>query len=102
MKAIEVSGVSAGYGGEPVIKEIDLAVDSQQLLAILGRSGSGKSTLVKTITGFIRPLCGKIFLDGVQVAGPEVFVPPELRNIGLVPQEGGLFPHLSVAQNVEF
>ena len=102
MNAVEISGVSAGYGGEPVIKEIDLTVDSQQLLAILGRSGSGKSTLVKTITGFIQPSCGKIFLNGVQVAGPEVFVPPELRNIGLVPQEGALFPHLSVAQNVEF
>ena len=102
MNAIEISGVSAGYGGESVIKEIDLTVDSQELLAILGRSGSGKSTLVKTITGFIQPSCGKIFLNGVQVAGPEVFVPPELRNIGLVPQEGALFPHLSVAQNVEF
>ena len=102
MNAVEISGVSAGYGGEPVIKEIDLTVDSQELLAILGRSGSGKSTLVKTITGFIQPSCGKIFLNGVQVAGPEVFVPPELRNIGLVPQEGALFPHLSVAQNVEF
>ena len=61
MKAVEISGVSAGYGGEPVIKEIDLAVDSQQLLAILGRSGSGKSTLVKTITGFIRPFVWENF-----------------------------------------
>lgn len=102
MSAISIQGLSAGYGGEPVISGISFELAEQQLLAILGPSGSGKSTLLKTIAGFLTPLEGSITLDGVLVSSTTSHVPPEKRNIGLVPQEGSLFPHLNVSANIGF
>ena len=102
MSAISIQGLSAGYGGEAVISDISFELAEQQLLAILGPSGSGKSTLLKTIAGFIRPIKGSITLDGVLVSSTTSLIPPEKRNIGLVPQEGSLFPHLDVSANIGF
>ncbi len=102
MSAISVRELSAGYGGEAVIDDISFELGQQQLLAILGPSGSGKSTLLKTIAGFLTPMAGSITLDGVLVSDTESPVPPEKRNIGLVPQEGSLFPHLDVSGNISF
>ena len=102
MSAISIQGLSAGYGGEPVISDISFELAEQQLLAILGPSGSGKSTLLKTIAGFLTPIKGSITLDGVLVSSTTSPVPPEKRNIGLVPQEGSLFPHLDVSANIGF
>jgi iron(III) transport system ATP-binding protein len=102
VSAISIQGLSAGYGGEPVISGISFELAEQQLLAILGPSGSGKSTLLKTIAGFLTPLEGSITLDGVLVSSTTSHVPPEKRNIGLVPQEGSLFPHLNVSANIGF
>jgi iron(III) transport system ATP-binding protein len=102
VSAISIQGLSAGYGGEAVISDISFELAEQQLLAILGPSGSGKSTLLKTIAGFITPLKGSITLDGVLVSSTTSPIPPEKRNIGLVPQEGSLFPHLDVSANIGF
>lgn len=102
MSAISVQDLSAGYGGEAVIKDISFDLSEQQLLAILGPSGSGKSTLLKTIAGFLTPLTGSITLGGVLVSSTTSPIPPEKRNIGLVPQEGSLFPHLDVSANIGF
>jgi len=102
VSAISVKGLSAGYGGAAVISDISFELAEQQLLAILGPSGSGKSTLLKTIAGFLTPINGSITLDGVTVSGATTFIPPEKRNIGLVPQEGSLFPHLDVSANIRF
>jgi len=102
VSAICVQGLSAGYGGEAVINDINFELEQQQLLAVLGPSGSGKSTLLKTIAGFLTPIAGSITLDGNLVAGNNSPVPPEKRNIGLVPQEGALFPHLDVSANIDF
>jgi iron(III) transport system ATP-binding protein len=102
VSAITVQDLSAGYGGEAVISDISFELAEQQLLAILGPSGSGKSTLLKAIAGFITPMKGSITLEGVLVSGVTTFVPPEKRNIGLVPQEGCLFPHLDVSGNIGF
>lgn len=102
MSAISIQGLSAGYGGEAVINDITFELAEKQLLAILGPSGSGKSTLLKTIAGFLTPLTGSITLEGVTVSGPKSHIPPEKRNIGLVPQEGSLFPHLDVSANIGF
>lgn len=102
MSAISIQSLSAGYGGEAVIRDISFDSEEQELLAILGPSGSGKSTLLKTIAGFIAPLAGSITLDGKLVSSATSLVPPEKRNIGLVPQEGSLFPHLDVSANISF
>jgi iron(III) transport system ATP-binding protein len=102
VSAISIQGLSAGYCGEAVINDISFELAEKQLLAILGPSGSGKSTLLKTIAGFLAPMSGSITLEGVLVSSTTSLVPPEKRNIGLVPQEGSLFPHLDVSANIRF
>ena len=71
-------------------------------MAVLGASGSGKTTLLRLLSGFERADSGSIEIDGQMVSGPGVHVAPEKRRIGYVAQEGSLFPHLSVADNVAF
>ena len=80
------------------LKGVDLDVAEGELLAILGPSGSGKTTLLRLISGLEPPTRGEIFQDGK----PTRSVPPHLRGIGLVPQDGALFDHLSVRRHLGF
>ncbi len=100
--ALEITGLVAGYPGHPVLERVDLAVPAGSLLAVLGESGCGKSTLLRVVAGFHPVQAGEVRLAGRVVAGPGVAVPPEQRRVGLVPQEGALFGHLTVAGNVGF
>jgi iron(III) transport system ATP-binding protein len=106
MTALRVDGVVAGYDGSPVLRGVDLEVPAGALLAVLGGSGSGKTTLLRTIAGFHRVEAGTVHLAGrlVAQAGNRrvVDVPAERRRVGLVPQDGALFGHLTVAGNVGF
>src|SRR5438270_10840908 len=82
---------------------LDAAFDSEGgLTALFGRSGAGKTSLVNAIAGLIRPDRGRIILDGTVLTDTErgVFVPARRRHIGYVFQEGRLFPHLTVKQNL--
>ncbi len=97
-----VSGLSHAYGGAPVLRDASLVVPDGALAAVLGPSGCGKTTLLRLVAGFERPVAGSIVVGGELVTGPAVHLPPERRRVGLVPQEGALFPHLSVAENVGF
>jgi iron(III) transport system ATP-binding protein len=100
--ALHVQGLVAGYPGRPVLHGVDLEVPPGALLAVLGGSGSGKTTLLRTIAGFHPADAGTVHLAGTPVAGEGVDVPPERRRVGLVPQDGALFGHLTVAGNVAF
>lgn len=103
MSAVELTGLSASYGATPVLHGIDLALDIASCTAVLGPSGSGKSTLLRVLAGLHRPSAGSVRIQGTLVDdGSATFVPPERRGIGLVPQSGALFPHLSVARNIAF
>jgi iron(III) transport system ATP-binding protein len=102
MADLRIQGLAKSFGAYPVLRRIDLAVPTGQLVAILGASGSGKTTLLRLVSGFERADDGTIEVGGVAVSGPGVHVPPERRNIGYVAQEGALFPHLSVAANIVF
>lgn len=102
MNALSLRGLVVGYGGPPVVKGVDLDVPDKEFLAVLGASGSGKTTLLRSIAGHLRPTSGTIAVAGEIVAGPHTWVPPEKRAIGVVPQEGALFPHLDVAGNIAF
>lgn len=102
MAELHIKSLVKNFGATPILKELNLHVASGCLTAILGPSGSGKSTLLRMICGFERPDAGTISIDGKIISGPGMHVPTERRLIGYVPQEGALFPHLSVADNIVF
>ncbi|GGT80099.1 ABC transporter ATP-binding protein [Streptomyces lateritius] len=106
MTDLQISGVSKAYGsttGAPrVLDGLDLSVPGGSFAALLGPSGCGKTTLLRIVAGFLRPDAGTVTVGGRTLAGPGTHVPPERRRVGIVPQEGALFPHLSVARNVAF
>lgn len=102
MSELRVTSLTKSFDGQPVLHGVDLSVERGTLLALLGPSGSGKTTLLRVLCGFERADGGTVEIDGVRVAGPGVHVPSEARRIGYVPQEGALFPHLSVADNIVF
>ncbi len=102
MARLEIRHLAKRFGGTPVLRDVCFAVESGSLMAILGASGGGKTTLLRLIAGFERPDGGEIYLSGGLLAGPGKFTPPEARTIGYVAQEGALFPHLSVADNITF
>ena len=102
MSSIEVGGLTMRFADVPVLRDLDLHVQTSTVTAILGSSGSGKSTLLRCIAGLLRPEAGSITIGSAVVFGDGVWVPPERRGIGLVPQEGSLFPHLTVGANVSY
>ena len=96
--AIELSRVSKMYGAFTALDSIDLAVRPGEFVALVGGSGSGKTTLLKTINGLVRPDGGRVLVAGEDATD---LVPHLLRRrIGYVFQEVGLFPHLTVAENI--
>jgi len=102
MADLRIEGLGKAFDGQPVLRDVDLAVPSGRLVALLGRSGSGKTTLLRLVCGFERADAGRITIDGQLVSSSAMLVPPEQRRIGYVAQEGALFPHLSVADNIVF
>jgi iron(III) transport system ATP-binding protein len=102
MTELRVEGLDKAFGNHQVLQQVDLTVPSGSLTAILGPSGSGKTTLLRLLCGFERADRGSIRIGGRTVSSASMHVPPERRAIGYVPQEGGLFPHLSVADNIAF
>jgi putative spermidine/putrescine transport system ATP-binding protein len=96
---IELAGVRKVFGDSIVAVEgADLTVDDGELFAILGPSGSGKTTVLRMVAGFEQPTAGTIKLGGVDVTA----LPARRRDVNTVFQEYALFPHMSVAQNVEY
>jgi iron(III) transport system ATP-binding protein len=103
MRQLTVTCLHKAFGTHPVLTGLDLDVPSGSFTAILGPSGSGKTTLLRLLAGFERADAGSIAIGGRVVDGPGIdYLPPERRRIGYVPQEGALFPHLTVAANVGF
>lgn len=100
--AIEVTDLDLSYGTRQVLHGVDLVVHPRTVTAVLGPSGCGKTSLLRAIAGLVRPTAGRITLDGQLVNSNDIAVGPEHRGIGMVPQEGALFPHLDVFGNVAF
>jgi len=100
--SLEVAGLYKSFGPQAVLEGVELTVPDRSFTAILGPSGSGKTTLLRCLVGFERPDAGRVVLGGRVVDGDGRHVPSEQRKIGYVPQEGGLFPHLTVAGNIGF
>jgi iron(III) transport system ATP-binding protein len=102
MSRLTVSDLWKGYGQRPVLQGVDLEVPAGSLTAVLGLSGCGKTTLLRVIAGFERAERGTLALGGNTLDDGRTYLPTERRGIGYVPQEGALFPHLSVEANVGF
>ncbi len=102
MSAIEVRGVSKRFGSTPVLTDIDLVIPDRSITALLGASGSGKTTLLRCIAGFERPDSGTITIGDQVVDDGQRMVRAQHRGVGYVPQDGALFPHLTVLGNVAF
>ncbi|WP_150525660.1 ABC transporter ATP-binding protein [Roseibium sediminis] len=100
--AIDVSGVSKVFGGEPggfrALDNISVGIRNNEFFTLLGPSGCGKTTLLRLIAGFEYPTSGKILLHGEDIG----LLPPYKRPVNTVFQSYALFPHLTVAQNIAF
>ncbi len=99
--ALVISGIAFSYDGAPVLRGVDLTVETG-VTAVLGASGSGKTTLLRVVAGFLRPTAGSVTVAGRTLDGAGATVPPRSRRIGYLPQEGALFPHLDVSANIAF
>jgi iron(III) transport system ATP-binding protein len=99
---VALDELGAVFGRVVALDAVTLSVRAGEVMALLGPSGSGKSTLLRIVAGVERPTCGRVRIDGREVAGPGVFVEPEARHVGMVFQDYALFPHLTVAANVAF
>jgi branched-chain amino acid transport system ATP-binding protein len=96
---LELRGVSAGYGGATVLRGVDLAAERGSITCLIGPNGAGKSTLLKAVSGLLPPRAGTVTLDGTVLSGlpaAEVLT----RGVVQVPQQHGLFPSLTVRENV--
>ena len=100
--ALELNNVSHYFADTRVLHDINLQVQHGSITALLGPSGGGKTTLLRIIAGLERPQHGAVRIDNVVVADEKTWVPAHERGVALVPQEGALFPHLTVAENVAF
>ena len=95
---ITISSVDVSYGNTRVLEDFNLEVNDGEFLTLLGPSGCGKTTLLRLVAGFVAPAAGTVTIDGRDVTGLD----PEERPVGIVFQGYALFPHLTVAGNVEF
>ena len=100
--SLSIRGVSKAFAATEVLTELDLEATAGEVLVLLGPSGSGKTTLLRLIAGLEVPDAGEVWIGGEAVSSPEAFVPTERRRVGMVFQDGALFPHVNVARNVGF
>jgi branched-chain amino acid transport system ATP-binding protein len=96
---LRLSDVYAGYGGGDVLQGVDLGVEPGSVTCIVGPNGAGKSTVLRVVSGLLRPRRGEVELHGKAVGGHD---PAEILALGVVqvPQSHGLFPNLTVRENV--
>jgi iron(III) transport system ATP-binding protein len=94
--------VERRFGPSQVLEGFSLDIAPAEVVCLLGPSGSGKTTLLRIAAGIEKPTGGRVLINDFEVAGPERFVPPEKRNVGLMFQDFALFPHLSIRDNVAF
>ena len=98
---LSAKGISGGYGRVPILHGIDLDVGENEVVGVLGHNGMGKTTLLKTLMGFLPATAGQVRFDQADITR----LPPNARGqlgIGYVPQGRGIFPQLSVRDNLRF
>ncbi len=99
---VEFVDVSRTFGQVTALDGVSLTVEPGEVVCLLGPSGCGKTTLLRIASGIERPTGGRVLINGREVAGPDTFVEPERRSVGLMFQDFALFPHLTILENVTF
>jgi ABC-type branched-subunit amino acid transport system ATPase component len=97
---LRAEGITSGYGGVPVVRDVSISVGKGEIVAVIGPNGAGKSTMLKSLVGILKLSGGKILLGADDVTGH----PPEdlaKRGVGYVPQVQDIFEPLSVRENLE-
>ena len=95
---VELLQITHYYSGEPVLADVSLAFEANRVTVILGKSGSGKSTLLQVINGMIRPGTGTVKIFGAPISYKDIHT---MRlQMGYVVQQVGLFPHLTIYENI--
>ncbi|MFN3719148.1 MAG: ABC transporter ATP-binding protein [Rhizobium rhizophilum] len=94
--------IQHSYHGKDTIRGVSLTAEPGEVLCLLGPSGSGKTTLLRIAAGIEAQTSGRVVINDREVAGPQTFLPPEKRGIGLMFQDFALFPHMCVLDNVRF
>jgi ABC-type polar amino acid transport system ATPase subunit len=97
---LDVRGLRKSFGASEVLKGIDLAVEPQELIFVIGPSGSGKSTFLRCLNRLEEPSDGSIFIDGVDLLHPKTDINAMRRRIGMVFQAFNLYPHMTAFGNV--
>ncbi len=100
--SLVVENLRQVYGTRVAVDNVSWSAEPGQTVCLLGHSGCGKTTLLRLIAGIEVPSAGRVLFDHQEISGPQAFVPPEQRRVGLVFQDYALFPHLSVLENVMF
>ncbi len=102
MSSLEISHLKVSLGNRLILDDLSFSLAEGQIAALLGPSGCGKTTLLRSIAGLIQPSDGTIRFGKQLVSLSSLVMPSHKRKIGYVPQEGALFPHLNVADNIAF
>jgi branched-chain amino acid transport system ATP-binding protein len=99
MTYLRVNGINVFYGYAHILKDLTMSVDKDTITAVIGPNGAGKTTLAKTIMGLLKPRSGSITFNGEDITGKDPYQIVE-RGIVMVPEGRGLFPRLSVYDNL--
>ena len=100
---IEVRGLRQTFGGQEILRGVDLDIPRGKTLVLLGQSGGGKSVFLRHLIGLLKPIAGSIRVEGEEIAGlDERELEPVRRKIGMLFQDGALFDSMTVYENVSF
>jgi branched-chain amino acid transport system ATP-binding protein len=96
---LQIQGLNSYYGDSHILRGVDVEIPAATSVGLLGRNGMGKTTLIRSLMGYVRPASGQVRLDDQDVTG---WVPEKMaqRGIGYVPEGRGIFPNLSVRENL--
>ena len=97
--SLDITGLSAGYDGTPILRDVEFSVGDGEVVGIIGRNGVGKTTLLKAIMGLLTPETGRIRYDGVDLTNRSADEHAHL-GVGYVPQGRDVFPGLTVRENL--